>query len=179
VDEKGERAILPGKYELTLGGAQPEEAKAKSLRSPLSARYGSTPGQVVRFSMTIYSPALAVVVPPPARIFESAWRRSTSSGVLAVAEAFSTVFASACSFLVFFASMSAVIDAILAAGRLSSAGELIKVSLSRDERGWVIDVRLVLNVQLWQIDLCRRVDFILCEVLGGHQLENVGAAGDL
>ena len=30
VDEKGERSILPGKYELTLAGAQPEEAKAKS-----------------------------------------------------------------------------------------------------------------------------------------------------
>jgi beta-glucosidase len=30
VDDKGERAILPGKYELTLGGAQPQETKAKS-----------------------------------------------------------------------------------------------------------------------------------------------------
>jgi beta-glucosidase len=30
VDEKGERSILPGKYELTLAGAQPNEAKAKS-----------------------------------------------------------------------------------------------------------------------------------------------------
>jgi len=30
VDEKGERSILPGKYELTLAGAQPDEAKAKS-----------------------------------------------------------------------------------------------------------------------------------------------------
>jgi hypothetical protein len=30
VDEKGERSILPGTYELTLAGAQPDEAKAKS-----------------------------------------------------------------------------------------------------------------------------------------------------
>jgi len=30
VDEKGERSILPGKYELTLSAAQPEETKAKS-----------------------------------------------------------------------------------------------------------------------------------------------------
>jgi beta-glucosidase len=30
VDEKGERAVIPGKYELTLAGAQPEETKAKS-----------------------------------------------------------------------------------------------------------------------------------------------------
>jgi beta-glucosidase len=30
VDEKGERSVLPGKYQLTLAGAQPEEAKAKS-----------------------------------------------------------------------------------------------------------------------------------------------------
>jgi len=30
VDDKGDRAILPGKYTLTLGGAQPEETDAKS-----------------------------------------------------------------------------------------------------------------------------------------------------
>jgi beta-glucosidase len=30
VDEKGERSVIPGKYQLTLAGAQPEEAKAKS-----------------------------------------------------------------------------------------------------------------------------------------------------
>jgi beta-glucosidase len=30
VDEKGDRAILPGKYTLTLGGAQPREAQSKS-----------------------------------------------------------------------------------------------------------------------------------------------------
>ena len=30
VDEQGNRAILPGKYTLTLGGAQPQEAQAKS-----------------------------------------------------------------------------------------------------------------------------------------------------
>ena len=30
VDEKGERSVMPGKYELTLASAQPEEAKAKS-----------------------------------------------------------------------------------------------------------------------------------------------------
>jgi beta-glucosidase len=30
VDDKGERSILPGKYTLTLAGAQPSEAKAKS-----------------------------------------------------------------------------------------------------------------------------------------------------
>jgi beta-glucosidase len=30
VDEKGDRAILPGKYILTLGGAQPQEAQSKS-----------------------------------------------------------------------------------------------------------------------------------------------------
>ena len=30
VDDKGDRAILPGKYTLTLGGAQPEETNAKS-----------------------------------------------------------------------------------------------------------------------------------------------------
>jgi len=30
VDDKGNRSILPGKYTLTLGGAQPEETKAKS-----------------------------------------------------------------------------------------------------------------------------------------------------
>jgi len=30
VDEKGERSVLPGKYELTLSGAQPDETKAKS-----------------------------------------------------------------------------------------------------------------------------------------------------
>jgi beta-glucosidase len=33
VDEKGERSVMPGKYELTLAGAQPEEAKAKSAAS--------------------------------------------------------------------------------------------------------------------------------------------------
>jgi beta-glucosidase len=33
VDEKGERSILPGKYQLTLAGAQPAEAKAKSEAS--------------------------------------------------------------------------------------------------------------------------------------------------
>jgi len=30
VDEKGERSVLPGKYELTLAGAQPDETKARS-----------------------------------------------------------------------------------------------------------------------------------------------------
>jgi len=30
VDDKGDRAILPGKYTLTLGGAQPEETSSKS-----------------------------------------------------------------------------------------------------------------------------------------------------
>ena len=30
VDEKGERSVIPGKYQLTLAEAQPEEAKAKS-----------------------------------------------------------------------------------------------------------------------------------------------------
>ena len=30
VDEKGERSVLPGKYELTLGSTQPDETKAKS-----------------------------------------------------------------------------------------------------------------------------------------------------
>jgi len=30
VDEKGERSVISGKYQLTLAGAQPEEAKAKS-----------------------------------------------------------------------------------------------------------------------------------------------------
>jgi beta-glucosidase len=30
VDEKGNRSILAGKYVLTLGGAQPQETKAKS-----------------------------------------------------------------------------------------------------------------------------------------------------
>ncbi|HEX4321123.1 MAG TPA: glycoside hydrolase family 3 C-terminal domain-containing protein [Acidobacteriaceae bacterium] len=30
VDEKGERSVLPGKYELVLGGAQPDEAKARA-----------------------------------------------------------------------------------------------------------------------------------------------------
>ncbi len=33
VDEKGQRAVVAGKYELTLGGAQPEETKAKSEAS--------------------------------------------------------------------------------------------------------------------------------------------------
>jgi beta-glucosidase len=33
VDEKGERSVLAGKYELTLSGAQPEEAKAKAEAS--------------------------------------------------------------------------------------------------------------------------------------------------
>jgi beta-glucosidase len=30
VDDKGDRAILPGKYTLTLGGAQPQDTEAKS-----------------------------------------------------------------------------------------------------------------------------------------------------
>ena len=30
VDEKGDRSVLAGKYQITLGGAQPEETQAKS-----------------------------------------------------------------------------------------------------------------------------------------------------
>ena len=33
VDEKGERSILPGKYELTLASTQPDKAEAKSETS--------------------------------------------------------------------------------------------------------------------------------------------------
>jgi len=33
VDEKGDRSILPGKYELTLASTQPDEANAKSETS--------------------------------------------------------------------------------------------------------------------------------------------------
>jgi beta-glucosidase len=30
VDDRGNRSILPGKYTLSLGGAQPEETQAKA-----------------------------------------------------------------------------------------------------------------------------------------------------
>jgi hypothetical protein len=31
VDAKGDRAVLAGRYELSLGGAQPEETQAKAV----------------------------------------------------------------------------------------------------------------------------------------------------